>query len=95
MVVIIELVSGYLRSEAGKLFDLEVSEVKLISYLLRESGFYYAVAGNKLNAFFEEMIKEASGMLLKDRRRRKTMREKVLQGESYYEMQHFDVQSVA
>lgn len=94
-VVIVELVSGYFKNEAGKLFDLEVSEVKLISYLLRESGFYYAVAANRVDVFFEEMIKDAARMLLKDRRRRKTMRERVLQGESYYGMQHSDIQSVA
>lgn len=95
LVVIVELTCGYFKSIANKLFDLEVSEVKLIIYLLRNSGFYYAVADNKLDAFFEEMIKDAPRMLLKDRRRRKTMRERILKGESYYEMQHFEIQSVA
>lgn len=95
MVVIVELVSGYFKSEASKLFDLEVSEVKLISYLLRESGFYYAVAEDRLDVFFEEMIKDAPRMLLKDRRHRKTMREKVLKRESYYEMQHIENKCVA
>jgi hypothetical protein len=95
MIVIVELMCGCFRSLVDKLFDLEVSEIKLISYLLRESGFYYAVAENRLEVFFEELIKDAPRMLLKDRRHRKTMREKVLQGESYYGAQHFDIQSVA
>jgi hypothetical protein len=95
MVIIVELISGYFKSIANKLFDLEVSEVKLINYLLRESGFYYAVAGDRLEVFLEEMIKDAPRMLLKDRRHRRTMRERVLKGESYYETQHFDCQSVA
>lgn len=95
MILIVELISGNFRIIVDTLFDLEASEVKLISYLLRESGFYYAVAENRLEVFFEEMIKDAPRMLLKDRRRRKTMRERVLKGESYYEMQHFEHQSVA
>lgn len=94
-ILIVELISGNFRIIADTLFDLEISEVKLISYLLRESVFYYAVAENKLEVFFEEMIKDAPRMLLKDRRHRKTMRERVLQGENYYEMQHFEYQSVA
>lgn len=91
MALIVELICGHFKSMANKLFDLEVSEVKLISYLLRESEFYYAVAENRLEAFFEEMTKEAQRMLLKERRHRKTMRERVLQGESYYEIQRFEI----
>jgi hypothetical protein len=94
-VVIVELISGYFKKMATKLFDLEVSEVKLINYLLRDSIFYYAVAENRLEDFLEEMMRYAPRMLLKDRRRRKTMRERVLESESYYEMQRFDYQSVA
>lgn len=94
-VIIVELVCGYFKSAVNKLFDLEVSEERLISYLLRESGFYYAIIGNKLGVFFEEMVKDAPRMLLKDRRHRRTMRERVLQSENYYEMQHVDIQRVA
>jgi hypothetical protein len=85
MILIVELMCGYFKSVADKLFDLEVSEVKLISYLLRESGFYYAVVENRLDVYFEEIIKDAPRMLLKDRRHRRTMRERVLKGENYYE----------
>lgn len=95
MIMIVELVCGCFKSMANKLFDLEVSEAKLISYLLRESIFYYAVVKNRLEGFFEEMVKDAPRMLLKDRRHRRTMRERVLKRESYYDMQHFDIQSVA
>jgi Transposase DDE domain len=91
---IVELISSTIKYMVNTLYDLEVSEVKLISYLLRESGFYYAFAENRLETFFDEMIKDIPRMLLKDRRHRKTMREKVFYGESYYEMQHFDFQSV-
>ena len=95
IILIIELICGYFKNVANKLFDLEVSEVKLINYLLRNSVFFYAVGKNRLEAFLEGMIKDAQRMLLKDRRRRKTMREKILQGESYYNLQRFDIQSVA
>lgn len=95
MILIVELVCGYFKSVVNKLYNIEVSEVKLISYLQRESAFYYAVAKNRLEDFFEEMIIDAPRMLLKDRRHRKTMRERVLKGESYYETQRFDIQSVA
>ena len=95
MILIVELMCGYFKIVADKLFDLEVSEVKLISYLLRESGFYLAVAKNRLEVYFEEMIKDAPRMLLKDRRHRRTARERVSEGESYYELQRFNTQSVA
>ena len=94
MIIIVELICGYFRSAAAKLFDLEISEVKLINYLLRESRFYYAVGNNRLEAFLEEMMKDTPRMLLKDRRRRRTMRERVLQGESYYEIQHSENQRI-
>ena len=95
MIVIVELICGYFKSVASKLFDLEISEVKLISYLLRESKFYHAIGEHKLEAFLEEMLKDTPRMLLKDRRQRRTMREKVFQGESYYRTQRFENQSVA
>jgi IS4 transposase len=95
MVLIVELVSGHLKHIADELFDCEVSEVRLIDYLLRESGFYYAVAANRLEAFFKEMLQDTPRMLLKDKRYRKTMREKVLQGEGYYESQIIVNQRVA
>ena len=94
-VLIIELVTGYFKNVADKLFDREVSEVKLINYLLRESGFYYAIAENKLSVFFEEMLHDARRMLLKDKRARRTMREKVFFGESYYDTQTTNNQSFA
>lgn len=95
MVLVVEIACGYFKSVVTPLFKQEVSEAKFISYLLRESEFYYAFIENKLDVFFEEMIKDAPRMLMKDKRRRKTMREKVFIGESYYEIQRFDNQSVA
>ena len=95
MVVIMEMICGHFKNAANKLFDQEVSEMKVLEYLLRESRFCYAVAGSKLENFFKEMIKDAPRMLLKDQRNRKTMRERVLQGENYYETQRFEYQSVA
>ncbi len=95
MVVIVELVVGLFRDIINKSFNLELSEVKLINYLLRESCFYYAVARNGLEVFIEEMVKDILRMLLKDKRKRKTMREKVFQKESYYGMQQPNYQNVA
>ena len=43
-ILIVELVCGYFKSLAVEVYDLEVSEVKLINYLLRESEFCQAIA---------------------------------------------------
>jgi len=94
MIMLVELVTGYFRKIVVKLFKLELSEVKLIQYLIRNGGFFSAVERDRLSIFFEEMIEDIPRMLLKDKRQRRTMREKIYQMESYYEMQNAEYQQI-
>ena len=50
---------------------------------------------NKLELFFRELEKDLQRMLLKDRRNRRTMRERVLIKESYYNLQLTETKRVA
>jgi hypothetical protein len=86
-VIIIELIVGYFKNIVYKIFDIELSEVKLIQYLMRGNDFNLALARNSLESFFKQMEKDISRMLLKDKRSRKTMRERVSSRENYYEIQ--------
>lgn len=83
-IVIIELITGYFKQMVKSLFNIELSEVKLIQYLMRNDVFLTAVIRNKLESFFKQMKKDVRRMLLKDSRVRKTMRERVLSKENYY-----------
>ncbi len=89
-VVILELIIGYFKTITEKLNAVELSEVKTIQYLMRSNSFSLAMAQNKLEAFFAQMEKDVLRMLLKDKRSRKTMREKVLHKENYYDIQVTD-----
>ena len=91
--IIIEMITGYVTSIAAKW--PEISEVKLIDYLMRKNIFGNAIAYHKLEDFFDEMIKDIPRMLLKDKRLRKTMRERVFTKEPYYGLQVIDNQMVA
>jgi len=95
MVVIIELITGYVSEIAQRHFRLEISEVKLIEYLLRDSGLKTAMGHGKLESFFCELEKDIRRMLLKNKRKLKTMRERILKEESYYNTQVFINQQVA
>ncbi len=94
-VAIIEIIRGFIAKIVQKMFSQELSEAKLIQYLLRESQFRRAVATNKLENYLEDMLKDARRMLLKDKRRRRTMRERVFMHESYYCLQITDNQLIA
>lgn len=83
-VLIIELVSGYFRKIAEERYLKEFSEMKFIEYLLREDSFYRALQSDRLEIFFKEIEVDIPRMLLKDKRRRKTMRERVYEQEGYY-----------
>lgn len=86
-VIIVDLIIGIFNTIAKKLNKTELSSVKLIQYLMRGNAFCKAVSKNQLELFFEEMEKDIVRMLLKDSRARKTMRERVRDGESYYGIQ--------
>lgn len=83
-VLIIELISGYFKKLAEQAFQREFSEMKFIHYLLRGNSFLKAVLSNRLENFFKQLEQDTSRMLLKEKRHRKTMRERVFVKESYY-----------
>lgn len=85
-VLIVEFISGIFKNIAEKTFDNELSIVKLIQYLMRNNGFCRAVAGDRLEFFLEQMEKDIPRMILKDKRSRRTMRERVYKRETYYGM---------
>lgn len=93
--IIIELIVGFFKNMVEESFEVELSEVKLIQYIMRNNGFCLAIAKNNLEPFFEEMEKDMRRMLLKDKRLRKTMREKVINKETYYGIQTTENQHVA
>lgn len=95
-VVITEMITGYISQIAEKISNVrEISHKKIIDYLLRENKFCEAVRMNRIEQFLEKTEQDISRMLLKDKRNRKTMRERVFQGECYYKMQVAEVQNVA
>jgi hypothetical protein len=95
-VLLIEMINGHIAMLASKIAKgIEVSHVKIIDYILRQSKFYASVAQNHLEEFFKVMEEDIPRMLLKDKRDRKTMREKVIILESYYGMQPSVFQKVA
>lgn len=95
-ILIIEMVNRLLERIVRKLsYGIELSNKKVIDYLLRQNRFCASIARNCLQDLLEEMERDLCRMLLKDKRKRKTMREKVMTLESYYEMQPFGPQRVA
>lgn len=91
--VIIEMITGYVARIVQKW--PEISEVKIIDYLMRNNAFCTAIARNKMEDFFETMIKDTPRMLLKDKRCSKTMRERIFVREHYYGLQVAENQLVA
>lgn len=83
MVLLIGIMSQYF-GKLAEMFQRELSVPMVIDYLLRGDAFWMAVKNNKLEEFIKDMEKDLLRMLCKDRRRRRTMRERVLHEESYY-----------
>jgi hypothetical protein len=90
-ILILEMINGYIAN----ILDTEISEAQVISYLLRDSLLFWMVKNNKIEELLEKMEKDASRMLVKDRRTLKTMRERVQLKEGYYETQTFYNKRVA
>jgi hypothetical protein len=94
-VLIVEFITVVFNKIIEGLYDVELSFVKLIQYLMRSNKFCEAVIKNGLERFIAEMKQDTPKMLLKDKRTSKTMRERVIYEECYYEMQTTEVQKVA
>lgn len=94
-VVIIEIIRGHIAIIVQNSFERELSDTKLIDYVLRSSAFCLAIRQNKLESFLEEMENDISRYLLKNKRYRRTMRERVYMRENYYDIQKVENQYVA
>ncbi len=94
MVLLLALISREF-GELAEIYHKELSTVKVIKYVLRGGGFLQAVKVEKVDIYMEEMAKDIPRMLCKDKRKRRTMRERVVRGEGYYEVQPSDFQKVA
>lgn len=94
MVILLALISQEIGKVAEQLRK-ELSTVKLIKYIMRENKFGMAVQSYKIEKYIEEMKKDVSRMLCKDKRARPTMRERIIQGYGYYGLQHVGLQHVA
>jgi Transposase DDE domain len=95
-ILMIEIVNGHIARVALRISkDVEISHVKIIEYILRQSKFCKAMIQNRLEDFLKEMEKDIPRMLLKDKRKRKTMRERVMTFENYYGIQPSENQMVA
>lgn len=93
-VLLLSLVS----QEFGKLaeqFGKELSDTKVIKYILREGCFARAVQNNQLEMYIDRMRKYVSRMLCKDIRKRKTMQGRVIHQQGFYGAQAADFQYVA
>jgi len=86
MVVICAFECAWFKEFATKHCKVELSEVKLINYFIRGNALINAIACNQTGKFFKQVEQDIPRMLAKDKRQRKTMREKINTSESYYEM---------
>lgn len=82
--VLMSLMSNFFSGIATVTFKAELSEDKFIKYLLRDSSFCRAISEDSLKKYFEELFEDMPRMLCKDKRKRKTMRQRVYERESYY-----------
>jgi hypothetical protein len=87
--LIIEMVTGYIKAIARKMMssNVEVSHNKAISYILRNSVFCKGVTQYRFEEFLKRLAKDIPRMLLKDKRARRTMRERADALDTYYDTQ--------
>lgn len=85
MVLILAHITANFMNLAYNLYERELSPVKLINYLLRNDIFCRAIKTQTLKDFERELIQDIMRRLLKNKRSRKTMRERAYESSSYYE----------
>lgn len=85
MAVIIAQIKATFMNLAKMYFQEELSQEKLIKYLIRNGKLSESVRLGRVEELWEEMLQDLQRRLLKDKRKRTTMREKVNQLEAYYE----------
>jgi len=84
MVIIVAMLSASFMNLTKEMFKRELSTKKFLDYLLREGKLCWALANSKLSELEENVIEDISWMM-KDKRNRKTLLEKVMAFEEYYE----------
>jgi hypothetical protein len=85
MVMIVAMVCGVFMNLSKRLCCTELSPIKLIVYLMRENKLSQAVSGHRVEELLQEITEVMPRRFLKDKRDRKTMRERAIQLEHYYE----------
>jgi hypothetical protein len=81
-VLITEMIRGH--TVTWWAFETELSDIKFIDYLLRGDKLCKAIANDRVEEFYLEMEQDKRRMLLKDKRKRKTLRDRVFTQEAYY-----------
>lgn len=84
--VLVAYVSAIFMNLANSYCQGELSPVKLIEYLMRNGKLCEAVKLNRIEEFEQEMLLDLGRRLMKNRRSRKTMRERIIDLEPYYEL---------
>lgn len=84
MVILVAHITAGFQNLAKKLYG-ELSPIKLVNYLLRNGTLCKAIQTQSLSELEKRMIQDIKRRLFKETRGRTTMREKVINFESYYE----------
>jgi hypothetical protein len=83
-VIIVAHITARFFNAAIELCQGELSPTKLIHYLLRQGCLCQAIRHQKLEELETKMLQDISKRLIKDKRSRKTMRQRAIDSEPYY-----------
>lgn len=83
--ILISAITAGFMNLANQYSEGELSSVKLIEYLMRNGKLCEAIKFSKVEDLEKEMVQDMKRRLLKNKRSRKTMREKIIDLEPYYE----------
>lgn len=84
--VLLATITSTFMNFAKKYCTAELSPTKVIEYLIRNGKLCEAVIQCKIEMLEKEMVQDLQKRLLKNKRSRITMREKIINLETYYEM---------
>lgn len=85
MIMIVSCIAGGFSHLAKGWYQVELSSVKLIRYILRNGILCRAIKEGKLQELEDKIIQEIPKRLKKEKRSRKTMRQRANDLEGYYE----------
>jgi hypothetical protein len=85
MIILVAHITAGCFNLAKKLCKGELSPTKLIGYLLRNDTLIKAIQTQTLQVLEKRIAKDMFRRLIKDKRNRTTMRQRVIESESYYE----------